>query len=265
MGNVVSELSDILPAEVVAAPSGAAPKSWGAWASILWVVLAEGVRAAVDFAMDHSPLQLLWQRSYGWHVVIITISWAVPLIVLVLAVRLAHWQIAAYFAWRRPRATTVALGIVLVLALQLFGHALPYLLGGSVRATFNIADYRALMAPGTWPGLYVLRYWPAALYAPIVEETTYRGFLWRGLAASRLGNSGAWLLTSLFFAAVHYRYYIVNGTFFPGPFIGEFLPGLIFGWVRWRSNSTIASMLAHSAANIALAVGVVLAVVFARP
>lgn len=63
----------------------------------------------------------------------------------------------------------------------------------------------------------------------------------------------------------HRGYFIHGGRFDPGPFIGALVPGLIFGWVRWRSGSTIASMIVHSAANLALSVGTVLAVVFAWP
>ncbi len=261
----MSELADTPQSPAALTPSGAASKPWGAPTTIFWLILAEGLRRAVDFAIEHSPLLLLGHQSYGWHVVIITISWAVPLVVLVLAVLLARWQIADYFALNCPRASSVVLGLILVLALELFGHGLPYVLGGSVSSTYNIEDYRAQIGPATWPWLYVLKYWPAIIYAPIVEEMTYRGFLWRGTAASRLGNPGAWLLTSLFFAAIHYDYYIVNGTFVVGPFIGEFVPGLIFGWVRWRSNSAIASMIVHSASNIALCAGVVLTVIFAWP
>jgi uncharacterized protein len=98
-----------------------------------------------------------------------------------------------------------------------------------------------------------------------VEETTYRGFLWRGLASSRLGNAGAWLLTSLLFAAAHYDYYVVDGTIVLGPFIGEFVPGLVFGLVRWRGASTIASMIVHSASNVSHSVGILLVAVFALP
>jgi hypothetical protein len=151
------------------------------------------------------------------------------------------------------------------LALQVAGHGLPYALTGSISDSFPIEDLRAHVSAGASPWSYVLLYWPAAIFAPLVEETTYRGFLWRGLAASRLGNAGALWLTSLFFALVHYRYYIQDGTFIPAAFVGPLVTGLALGWVRRRSRSTIASMLAHSVSNVALTVGTVLALIFAWP
>jgi membrane protease YdiL (CAAX protease family) len=41
--------------------------------------------------------------------------------------------------------------------------------------------------------------------------------------------------------------------------------GLLFGFVRWRSGSTIASMVTHSLSNIALNVLTVLAVMLDWP
>jgi hypothetical protein len=238
---------------------------WGAWASIGWVIAAEGVRDAVDFAIDHSALSALAQHGYGWRVVVISLSWATPLAVLALAIRLRNSAIGPYLGWVRPRAAWIVLALAVGLALQVAGHGLPYVLTGGVSDSFPVEDFRAHVAAGASSWRYVLLYWPAAIYAPLVEETTYRGFLWRGLAASRLGNAGALWLTSLFFALVHYRYYIQDGTLIPAAFVGPLIFGLAFGWLRRRSGSTFASMLAHSVANVALNVGTVLAVIFAWP
>jgi uncharacterized protein len=93
----------------------------------------------------------------------------------------------------------------------------------------------------------------------------YRGFLWRGLASSRIGNTGALIISSLFFAAVHYDYYFQNGTFIPAAFLSPLLSGLLFGWMRWRTGSTIAAMIAHATMNTALNVGTVIAVKLAWP
>jgi len=243
----------------------ATDRAWGALASIAWVIAAEGIRSVVDVALDQPALATLAQHVYGWRIIVISLSWATPLVVLALAVRLRSSAFAAYVAWTRPRAAWIAIALAVGLALQLIGHGLPYVLTGSASASFPIEDFHARVSAGASPWRYVLIYWPAAVYAPLVEETTYRGFLWRGLAASRLGNTGALWLTSLCFALVHYRYYIQDGTIIPAALIGPLVTGLALGWVRRRSRSTIASMLAHSATNVALNVGTVLAVVLAWP
>ncbi len=245
-----------------AEPDKAACRPWGVLITILWVVAAEGIRDLANLGLNHSPLNALGEHNYPAHVLQITLSWIVPLLVLMVAVRLGGCAFADYFAWLRPSAGGIALAVVTFLVSEAIGRGIPYLLTGSLAANLAIEDYRATVAPGTWPWWYVLHYWPAAVYAPFVEETTFRGFLWRGLAASRLGNGGALLLTSAFFAAVHYHYYIQGGRFIPGPLIGTFISGLLFGFVRWRSGTTIASMITHSLSNIALTVLTVLAVIF---
>jgi membrane protease YdiL (CAAX protease family) len=248
------------------APAVAAQdRAWGAWASIAWVIAAEGIRNAVDVALDQPAVSALAQHVYGGHAVVISLSWATPLAVLALAVRLRNCAFGPYVAWVRPRAAWVVLALTIGVLPEVVGHGLPYVLTGRVSDSFPIEDFHALVPAGTSPWRYVLVYWPAAIYAPLVEETTYRGFLWRGLAASRVGNTGAWLLTSLFFALVHYRYYVQDGTFILSAFLGPLISGLVFGFVRWRSRSTIASMLAHSISNVALTVGTALAVVFVWP
>ena len=91
------------------------------------------------------------------------------------------------------------------------------------------------------------------LVAPLSEELTVRGFLYRGFAASRLGPAGAILLTSALWASIHVQY-----DWF---FIGEvFALGVILGWMRYRSGSTWLTVILHGAYNlIAVAQGMLLA------
>ena len=42
--------------------------------------------------------------------------------------------------------------------------------------------------------------------APLFEETFFRGFLFKGLAASRLGTIGAIVLTAALWASIHLQY-----------------------------------------------------------
>jgi len=135
--------------------------------------------------------------------------------------RLARCSFSNYFSWLRPSIAGIALAIGVFVGFEVVVRGLANLATGSLRENLPVESYQAMIAPGTWPWWFVLHYWPAAIYAPFVEETVYRGFLWRGLAASRLGNLGAWLLTSLFFGAIHYDYYIQDGAFVPGPLIGS--------------------------------------------
>ena len=48
------------------------------------------------------------------------------------------------------------------------------------------------------------------IFAPVYEEVMFRGFLWTGLASSRLGVWGASLISSLVFALIHLQYGVVE-------------------------------------------------------
>jgi hypothetical protein len=91
-------------------------RAWGAWASIGLVIAAEGIRGAFDYAMDHSALSALAQHGYGWRVLVISLSWATPLAVLALAIRLQSSAFGPYVAWTRPRASWVAIALAVVFA-----------------------------------------------------------------------------------------------------------------------------------------------------
>ena len=62
--------------------------------------------------------------------------------------------------------------------------ALPcvsFILSGGTSIGFETDAYRQYLAAGGAPSHYLLKYYQAYIYAPVVEETVFRGFLWRGL------------------------------------------------------------------------------------
>jgi membrane protease YdiL (CAAX protease family) len=76
---------------------------------------------------------------------------------------------------------------------------------------------------------------------PLQEELLFRGFFFRGF----LPAFGAWptiILTAATWAFTHGQY-----QWF---FVGEiFALGMVFGWLRWRSGSTILTIALHAAVN----------------
>lgn len=231
--------------------------SWG-WLALPWVALAELVRYGVDNLLDRLPPHI----GHPWHDLLVVASWATPLVVLFGAVYLIRQPLPAYLAWVRPRRRSdILLGVLVVLAPEALYRGIAYYLTGS--AGYPVEEYHAARAAGTSTWWYVLQWYPAFIYAPFVEETTYRGFLWRGLERTFLRGPGTLLVTALAFAAVHYRYYFQDGTFVLPAFLSPLVIGLILGWVRWRSGSTLASMIAHSIFNLSLTVGTVIAAAMA--
>jgi uncharacterized protein len=233
----------------------ASGRPWGAWTSIAWVVAAMAPQQLLLLWIMHSPSLL---DSIG--PVLDFLMWAFAPVVIVIAVLVRRLSIASCFAWTvlRPSDVLIAVGAALVL---IFGFGvLDYALSGGTSAGVDPDAYRQYLAAGGTPSHYLLKSYQAYIYAPIVEETVFRGFLWRGLAASRLGNWGAWLLTSVFFVASHTKDYANAGAL-----IAVAIVGLILGLVRWRTGSSTASMIAHSLSNLWHVVGAMLAVTVGWP
>jgi CAAX protease family protein len=82
------------------------------------------------------------------------------------------------------------------------------------------------------------------IVAPIGEETLFRGFLFRGWQRSPDNAWAAIVGTAFLWAIVHVQY---------NPLVVSeiLLVGLALGWVRWRTRSTISTILLHSFLNAA--------------
>ena len=228
----------------------ASGRPWGPWTSIAWVVAAMAPQLLLLFWIMHSP-SLRHSISH----VLIFLLWAIAPVVLVIAVLVRRLSTAPYFAWTVPRPSDVLIAVGAALVLIFGISALFYVLSGGTSIGVDSDAYRQYLAAGGTPSHFLLRSYQAWIYAPFVEETIFRGFLWRGLAASRLGNWGAWLLTSIFFVASHTVYYVD-----PGALILTAITGLIFGMVRWRTGSSTASMITHALSNLWTDAGVMLIV-----
>ncbi|MEM7480002.1 MAG: type II CAAX endopeptidase family protein [Acidobacteriota bacterium] len=98
---------------------------------------------------------------------------------------------------------------------------------------------QAMTTAGFMPGLVLA----VGLAAPIIEELLFRGFLYEGLAKSRLGEVGAIVLISALFAVIHLQYDAFD-------MFSVFLLGLLFGIVRWQTGSTWLAILLHAAINL---------------
>jgi hypothetical protein len=78
-----------------------------------------------------------------------------------------------------------------------------------------------------------------AALAPVVEELVFRGLLY-GWVAGRWGSLAAWIVSSLAFAAAHIE---------PAHVIMVLPLGILFGWLRRRTDSLLPSMFAHVVNN----------------
>ena len=74
-----------------------------------------------------------------------------------------------------------------------------------------------------------------AVLAPVVEELVFRGLLY-GWIAGRWGTVPAWLVSSVAFALAHYE---------PAHILLVLPLGLLFGYLRRRTDSLLPSLAAH--------------------
>jgi membrane protease YdiL (CAAX protease family) len=78
-----------------------------------------------------------------------------------------------------------------------------------------------------------------AVLAPLVEELVFRGLIY-GWVAGRWGTMAAFIVSSLAFAAAHFE---------PAHIVLVLPLGLLFGWMRRRTDSLLPSLVSHIVNN----------------
>jgi len=162
------------------------------------------------------------------------------LLALWIATRLSRVPFADYLALRWTSWWYLLFGIAGLIALVLGWEGVSYAMGRETSAGFMVDVLQSARAAGAlW--LLIVAF---CVVAPITEEFLTRGFLYRGWSESFLGPTGAIVLSSLVWTAMHLQY-----DWF---FFGEiFSIGLLFGYLRYRSNSIWLTVILHGLNNLA--------------
>jgi uncharacterized protein len=239
-----------------------APKPWGGWATLglgaavlaVYFIVQSGVALVFAFWRiidnpDQDILQLIEKLvSDGLLISIATVLSAifgVAMIVLFISKR-RGFGLSQYLNLQAlPRKTWLIL-------LGLFAG----LLAISVLASLL---WSQIEDPGFTAEAYNTSRWPAffgiavVIFAPFFEEIYFRGFLFKGLRDSALGVRGTIALTSFLWALLHvqYNYYGMAQIF---------LLGIVFGLVRWKTDSLHGSLLLHCLWNLAAFISAAVAV-----
>ena len=169
---------------------------------------------------------------------IMLVATPVQLALLMLMARQTGAGAADYLGLIRPRRADVVMGIVAIVAFILVGNAVSWLLGQNIVTGFQHDIYRSAGAAGMLPLLWLV----VVLVTPVNEELLFRGFLFRGWHRT---PRDAWIviiITALLWAIIHVQYdlYVIGQVF---------VCGLILGWFRWATGSTLLTILMHALVN----------------
>ena len=169
---------------------------------------------------------------------IIAVSTPVEVALLALFATRAGASAAQYLGLTWPKRGELLFGLAAMVAMIVAGNVLSWLLGRNLVTPFQTDIYTTASTAGWLLWLLIA----VVILTPIGEEVLFRGFLFRGwLRAPR----DAWpviVATSLLWAIIHLQYdwYVIAQIF---------VFGLLLGWLRWASGSTILTILLHALIN----------------
>lgn len=234
----------------LAAPSPVSPPPWGVLGSLAWGAIGILVWFAAQLAVvtaimvwreTTAPGSVDMQKlgSDGFLLALTTIvagpAWFGA---AALAARWRGWRVRDYLALIWPRRADLIFGFACMAALLLSFDALTYLLGRDVVPRFMTDAYLSARSAGALPLFFIA----VVIVAPITEEVAFRGLLFRGLSESWLGIAGTLVLTSAMWAMMHVQYDSFT-------LAQIFVIGLLLGWLRWVSGSTLLTIILHVIAN----------------
>jgi membrane protease YdiL (CAAX protease family) len=164
-------------------------------------------------------------------IVLLELAYLLPVIVI-FALRGIHWKILGFgkFSW-----SNLAIGCGLMVGgyiLIIFHNLLLFGLGVDTQGEEIVKMFEGLDSP-FW--FFIV----GAVFAPLVEEIFFRGFLFQGFRA-RYGWPVGMLLSSAVFAAAHLDLVALIPTF---------ILGNVLAYVYHRSNSVWPGIFLHFSVN----------------
>jgi uncharacterized protein len=244
-------------------PPSAAPPPWGFVGTVAWGVLGLVAWFLAQLATlsiyvgargPSAPLQAEALRHDGFVLALLIIAGTPAWIaVCALAARQRGWSARGYLALVAPRRSEIVFGIGCLVALLVALDLVSFAFGREVVPRFMVEAYTSARNSGA----LVLFFLAVVVAAPLGEEIAFRGFLFRGLSASFLGVMGTIVVTAAAWAVMHIQY----DTFAVAQIL---LIGLLLGWLRWATGSTVLAIGLHVLANLAACVQAAIVVEWMR-
>ncbi len=238
------------PAQTAPPPQSGPP--WGLWATIGFTVLVLVAIVAVQtgvvlvffaglhaqepqLALEELQNRIATNGTATAAAALASVPVAVGLVWLLVWLRRGSC-VHDYLCLRLPDTRTLVFSAVGVLGLIALTDYITHALGRPISPPVVVEIYRNTSVPWLlWLALVVA--------APLTEETVFRGFLFRGLEASRAGPVGATLLSASLWAIMHIQYE-------PYGMLVILIFGIGLGVVRWRWRSLYLCIMLHGLMNI---------------
>ena len=242
---------NMIPTEVVEPTGLDEPSPWGFWATLAFslavmvlfllaqsvVLLGLGVAQWIS-APHFSAEEFLEVANSGLCLSLATCaSTSACLALIVLLVKLRkRLTIRDYLALNRVPTKRFLGWIAILLVFVVISDGVTWLLGREIVPEVMVNVYRtAVFVPLLWTAMIIA--------APLFEEVFFRGFMFRGIQQSRLGNVGAVLITSLTWTIIHTQYDLYH-------LLVIFAGGILLAVACIQSNSTCVSIAMHSLMNL---------------
>ena len=232
--------------------SAAPAARWGPWTTVLWAgavmalfVAVQSAFAVIYLAATVGPrgaeraAQEMERITRNGDVLAVVTFLSAPacLLALFVIVKLKRGAtLEDSLALRLPDPRALGRWMLALIAFAALSDGLTWLLGKPIVPEFMEQAYRSADGKGAlWIALLIA--------APAFEEVFFRGFVITGLAASRLGASGAILLASLAWASIHTQYDAYG-------IATVFALGILLGAARVKTRSIATPIAMHMAANL---------------
>ena len=229
------------PGEAAPTPtSPISPDAATGWAVLVFVI-AQALTAAIVLTWygGEVPASSSSKTYDGTLVALVTLVTNPALIGLFWAVvRFRGLDPIEYLGLTRFSLRHFLEGFLALAALALTIDVVSYLAQIDIVPTFQIDTYTSARRDG-WLAPLLLA---VVLVAPAGEEIMYRGFLFRGWVRPGFRVTAIIMITALWSGQhIQYEWFGISQVF---------VTGLVLGWLRWRSGSTLLTMVLHMLVNL---------------
>lgn len=166
---------------------------------------------------------------------------AATVVALWIAIRRARRDFSEYLALNWPTRDEAMAGLMIAIMVWIGQIVVLSLIAPPAPST----SPRSFIGTGELLILFVA----ICVAAPIMEEFTVRGFIFRGWSESLVGPNATIVLTAAIWGACHTQYDWWGRSW-------VFLAGLALGHLRRRSNSTWLTVIVHSGMNFFFFLGI---------